>query len=155
MKYRVRVEGVWFVVEVGDLAARPVIAIVDGDPVEVWPEEPAGQLPRQEQEVSSDRPAAGPPAATGSKLASGRGTPKPSSAETSGLNLVRAPIPGVVVSIAVQPDEEVVPGQELCVLEAMKMKNAIRAARAGRIAAVRVITGQHVKHREVLMEYAR
>jgi biotin carboxyl carrier protein len=40
------------------------------------------------------------------------------------------------------------------VLEAMKMKNAIRAPRDGQIAVVRAALGQHVKHHEILMEYA-
>ncbi len=66
---------------------------------------------------------------------------------------VRAPIPGVIVSVAVQPGQAVTVGQELCVLEAMKMKNVIRAPRAGVIAAVRVAVGQTVKHKDVLVEY--
>jgi biotin carboxyl carrier protein len=155
MKYRLRVEGVWFVVEVGDLSARPVIAIVDGDPVEVWPEEPVGLPLRQEKEEHTTKPNTVTLPAGGGKTSSSPGAAPPPPAEANGLNLVRAPIPGVVISIAVQPGEQVVPGQELCVLEAMKMKNSIRAARAGQIGAVRVIPGQHVKHRDVLMEYTR
>jgi biotin carboxyl carrier protein len=45
-------------------------------------------------------------------------------------------------------------GDELCALEAMKMRNAIRATRAGRIATVHVAVGQHVKHQELLVEFA-
>jgi biotin carboxyl carrier protein len=75
----------------------------------------------------------------------------PSDADTKA---VRAPIPGVIVSIGVQPGDEVTAGQELCVLEAMKMNNAIRASRAGQVATVYVSVGQHVKHHEVLIEYA-
>ena len=154
MKYRVRVEGVWFVVEVGDLTARPLIAMVDGNPVEVWPEEPAIEPPREGKEKSLKMPAAGTTPAGGSRPANRAGSPPPSVQQANGVVQVRAPIPGMVVSIAVQPEQEVVPGQELCVLEAMKMKNAIRATRAGVIGAVRVIPGQHVKHRDVLVEYA-
>jgi biotin carboxyl carrier protein len=36
----------------------------------------------------------------------------------------------------------------------MKMKNIIRAPRAGQIAAVHVSPGQHVKHNDLLFEYA-
>jgi propionyl-CoA carboxylase alpha chain len=60
----------------------------------------------------------------------------------------------VIVSVAVQPGDTVQVGQELCVLEAMKMNNTIRAARAGTVARVNVSVGQHVKHGEVLLEYA-
>jgi glutaconyl-CoA/methylmalonyl-CoA decarboxylase subunit gamma len=54
----------------------------------------------------------------------------------------------------VSPGDEVEVGGELCILEAMKMKNAIRATRAGQIAAVHVSTGQHVKHNDPLVEYS-
>jgi biotin carboxyl carrier protein len=74
-------------------------------------------------------------------------------ADGSALEAVRAPIPGVIVSLAIEPGTTVSTGQELCVLEAMKMKNSIRAARAGQIAAIHVTPGQAVKHRDVLMEF--
>jgi biotin carboxyl carrier protein len=61
----------------------------------------------------------------------------------------------VIVSIAVQQEDEVSAGQELLVLEAMKMKNSIRANRAGKIAAIGVSVGQHVQHNQVLVEFAR
>jgi biotin carboxyl carrier protein len=66
---------------------------------------------------------------------------------------VYAPIPGVIESVAVQPGEAVHVGQALCILEAMKMKNVIRASREGTIARIDVVPGQHVKHNDVLMEY--
>jgi biotin carboxyl carrier protein len=69
------------------------------------------------------------------------------------MKLVRAPIPGVIVSIVVNVGEAVNVGQELCVLEAMKMKNSIRATRAGQIATIHVNIGQQVKHNEPLVEY--
>lgn len=67
--------------------------------------------------------------------------------------IVRAPIPGTIQSVLVKPGAEVVVGQELVILEAMKMKNTIRASRAGQVAAVHVIPGQAVKHNDVLLEY--
>jgi biotin carboxyl carrier protein len=70
------------------------------------------------------------------------------------LKVVRAPIPGVIVSIAVQPPCEVAVGQELCVLEAMKMRNSIRATRSGEIIKVNITPGQQVRHNEMLMEFA-
>ncbi len=69
-------------------------------------------------------------------------------------NVVRAPIPGVIISIAVQPGDTVEVGQELCVLEAMKMKNAIRAPRAGTIGKVLAAVGEHVQHHDLLIEFA-
>ena len=67
---------------------------------------------------------------------------------------IHSPIPGVIISIAVQPGSHVSIGQEVCVLEAMKMKNIIRAPRDGKLASVHVTNGQIVKHHDLLVEYA-
>ena len=67
--------------------------------------------------------------------------------------LVRAPMPGVITAIAVKPGQQVVRGAELCVLEAMKMKNNIRASRSGTISAVHVSLGQQVQYRDILIEF--
>jgi biotin carboxyl carrier protein len=144
MKYRVKVEEQWFDVEISDLTTRPVVAYVDGVPFEVWPESSSSS---SVQAVKQPAPAAAPP------------LPKPASHAPSGINhqslkAVRAPIPGVIISIAVQPNSQVDVGQELCVLEAMKMRNSIRATRGGEIVRVNVTPGQHVRHHEVLMEFA-
>ncbi|MBN1993345.1 MAG: acetyl-CoA carboxylase biotin carboxyl carrier protein subunit [Anaerolineae bacterium] len=67
---------------------------------------------------------------------------------------VKAPMPGHIVHISVQPGDEVNVGQELCSLEAMKMKNAIRAHRAGIVAEVAVSLGQAVAYGDVLVTFA-
>lgn len=140
MKIRVRIEDRTYEVEVGDLATRPVVAVVDGERFEVWPEA---------EERAADRSAAG-----AAPLARSAGVFPVSKQqrETHNRNIVLAPIPGVIVSVSVRPGATVTPGQELCVLEAMKMKNVIRATAAGIVVSVRVAPGQHVAHREVLME---
>ena len=56
----------------------------------------------------------------------------------SGPAEVRAIIPGVVLSVAVAPGDEVMAGQRLLVVEAMKMQNELRAPRAGTIERVSV-----------------
>jgi biotin carboxyl carrier protein len=56
----------------------------------------------------------------------------------SGPAEVHAIIPGVVVAIAVAAGDEVEAGQQLLVVEAMKMQNELRAPRAGRIERVTV-----------------
>jgi biotin carboxyl carrier protein len=151
MKYKVRIDEHCFEVEIADLNARPVIATVDGEQFEVWPES------------DPEAAAAASGNGSGSMLSQARLHSVPVKASTGASNgtngggsskTVRAPIPGVIVSIAVQSQAEVMAGQELCVLEAMKMKNSIRAARSGKIAEIIVSVGQHVKHHEVLMEYA-
>jgi biotin carboxyl carrier protein len=64
---------------------------------------------------------------------------------------VRAIIPGAVHSVAVVTGDEVEAGQQLLVVEAMKMQNEIRAPRAGRISRVAVGAGQTLELRDLLV----
>ena len=66
---------------------------------------------------------------------------------------VRAPMPGSILTLLVYPGDTVAVGQQLCVLEAMKMKNTIRASRDGVIASVEVSEGQTVAYGDVLMTF--
>jgi biotin carboxyl carrier protein len=68
-------------------------------------------------------------------------------------NLVCAPMPGDIVKISVKMGDTVSIGQELLVLEAMKMKNVIRSPQAGKVSAVEVSTGQSVKYGEPLIRF--
>ena len=64
---------------------------------------------------------------------------------------VRAIIPGVVVSVAVAPGDDVAAGQQLLVIEAMKMQNELRAPRDGRVERVAVAAGTRVELGELLV----
>ncbi len=64
---------------------------------------------------------------------------------------IRAPIPGKVVRIAVSTGDEVVAGQPLLVLEAMKMENPICAEEAGRVEEVLVSAGAAVEGGQLLL----
>ena len=69
--------------------------------------------------------------------------PTPVSSGASGKELT-APLPGVIVAVMVKPGDSVSHGQELCTLEAMKMKNAIKSHRDGTIDSVAVTVGDQV-----------
>jgi biotin carboxyl carrier protein len=151
MKIKVKVDEEIFEVEINDLQARPILAFVDGQCVEVWPEEssaPAAPvIPASAAEgpaQASAAPAA--PAAPRSPVTADENVDK--------TKVVMAPIPGVIQKVTVCEGATVDTGQELVVLEAMKMKNIIRATRPGKIGAVLVVTGDHVKHGQVLLTYA-
>jgi acetyl/propionyl-CoA carboxylase alpha subunit/acetyl-CoA carboxylase carboxyltransferase component len=58
-----------------------------------------------------------------------------------GMSAVPAPLSGTVTSVAVSPGDRVSPGDELMVLEAMKMEHEVRAERAGFVHAVTVDVG--------------
>jgi len=146
MKITVKVDNQTYEVEVGDIHDRPVMAVVDGEAFEVWPEEVLISHPSTHSHAVPLQAAAQPAPKA----------PAPAAAPTAGVDnakAVRAPIPGVIISVAVKAGDVVKHGQELCILEAMKMKNVIRASRAGTIGVVHTTAQQHVKHHDVLMEY--
>ena len=78
----------------------------------------------------------------------------PEKQEPDRTGFVVSPMPGLMVSIAVQSGDEVESGQELAVLEAMKMENVLRAERAGTIKEVKVAAGATVAADEVLITFA-
>lgn len=155
MKLKVKIDGQFYDVDVGNLSERPIKAVIDGETFEVWPE---GNLPyvtsatvqKQHKETITElvkQPSPLP-------VSEGKATsPTATAPQSDLLTTVKAPIPGVITAILVQPGAEVSIGQELCKLEAMKMNNSIRSSRAGKIAAIHVSIGQHVKHNDLLIEF--
>ncbi|MBW8858921.1 MAG: acetyl/propionyl/methylcrotonyl-CoA carboxylase subunit alpha [Caulobacter sp.] len=77
--------------------------------------------------------------------------PERQAADTS--RLVLSPMPGLVVSMDVVPGQQVREGEVVCVLEAMKMQNIIRAERDGVVKAVNAKSGDPVAADEVLVEF--
>ena len=63
-----------------------------------------------------------------------------------------APMPGMIVRVAVQVGDTVTPGQGLVVMEAMKMENELRATSAGTVKAVLAQPGTAVDKGAVLLE---
>ena len=88
------------------------------------------------------RPAPAPAAAT-SRPATGSG----------GASL-NAPMPGVILELYVKAGDTVTRGQQIAVLDAMKMHNFIGAPRAGTIAEVCVAAGQAVGHGDAIVRFA-
>jgi biotin carboxyl carrier protein len=69
----------------------------------------------------------------------------------SGPQAVAAPMPGRVVKVLVKPGDAVQSRQGLVVVEAMKMENELRAARAGVVREIRVAEGASVEANMVLV----
>jgi len=68
------------------------------------------------------------------------------------LNKILSFIPGTILEILVKKGQEVEEGQELLLLEAMKMRNKIVAPRKGKITAINVKKGQIVPKNALLIE---
>jgi biotin carboxyl carrier protein len=73
-----------------------------------------------------------------------RGGSGASGAAGAGPQTLVAPMPGRIARVLVARGDEVRPRQGLVVIEAMKMENELRAARAGRVRDVLVVQGQSV-----------
>ncbi|MGE5501528.1 MAG: acetyl-CoA carboxylase biotin carboxylase subunit [Ignavibacteriales bacterium] len=78
--------------------------------------------------------------------------PEKQAADTS--KMIISPMPGLVVSMDVTVGQEVKEGEVVCVIEAMKMQNIIRAERDGLVKAVSAKGGDSVAADEVLVEFA-
>jgi propionyl-CoA carboxylase alpha chain len=63
------------------------------------------------------------------------------------------PMPGLVVSIAVEEGQEVKTGETLAVVEAMKMENVLRAERDGKVEAIHVKAGDSLAVDAVILEF--
>ncbi|WP_421709263.1 acetyl-CoA carboxylase biotin carboxylase subunit [Algihabitans sp.] len=64
-----------------------------------------------------------------------------------------SPMPGLLVSLAVSEGQEVKAGEELAVVEAMKMENVLRAERDGRIAKLQAAPGDNLAVDQVIIEF--
>ncbi|XP_048349067.1 propionyl-CoA carboxylase alpha chain, mitochondrial isoform X2 [Sphaerodactylus townsendi] len=67
-------------------------------------------------------------------------------------SILRSPMPGVVVAVSVKPGDMVVEGQEICVIEAMKMQNSLAAAKTGKVKSVHCQAGETVGEGDELVE---
>lgn len=65
------------------------------------------------------------------------------------------PMPGQVVDIRVKPGDHVYRGQEVVILESMKMESGVASPRDGIVAAVKVEKGQTVESNDVLIEFKK
>lgn len=67
---------------------------------------------------------------------------------------IKAPMPGLVLQVLVQAGSEVKEGDDLLILEAMKMENALKAPQDGVIDKVLVKTSDKVDKNQLLVAYA-
>jgi biotin carboxyl carrier protein len=63
---------------------------------------------------------------------------------------VKAPMPGLVISVLVEEGQQVVKGDTLLILESMKMQNELRAPRDGVISRMKVGAGASVERHELI-----
>lgn len=102
------------------------------------------------QARGADQPAASTPKRPSARADETRAEAKPGDKVRDKLT---APMPGVILSIDVAVGARVKRGDPLMVLEAMKMKNELKAPRDGRVAEIYVRPEQTVKYGEFLLRF--
>jgi biotin carboxyl carrier protein len=135
---RVRVNDRWYTVEAVDVESEPAVVLVDGERVEVSLSEPL---------IRADAPPAVADAPAPQTAA-----PTPAAAPSAGGRAFTSPMPGIVLSIAVSVGDQVTTGDDICVLEAMKMQQTLKADWSGVVSAVHVIPGQQVQDGDAIVE---
>lgn len=134
----VTVNGKAYTVEVGDLSSAnglPIEVRVNGQPYTV-------HLGHVEGKDGAAPAGAAVPAAVAPEAAA----PAPSGEG----HRVTAPMPGKILSVAVQAGDQVQEKDTLCTLEAMKMEMNIAAPVTGTVRDVRVQVGANVVHGDLL-----
>ena len=144
MKYKIQIDNKCFVVEIKNLQVRPIVASVNGIDIDVWPESINLDASSDSSETKTTTNTA--------QIIQDRRSDETKITNTN--NIIAAPIPGVVLSVNVKNGDEVTEGQELCIIEAMKMRNVIRTSKSGMIEDVFVLCGQTVNHGEKLVKFA-
>ncbi|MCD6475992.1 MAG: biotin/lipoyl-binding protein [Anaerolineaceae bacterium] len=141
------VNGNQYTVEVQDVNVSPLTMVVNGKTytVELTGMQPqvAVQTPVPAQPVAQEPPASAP-----------KPTPIVFSTPANGGGQVTSPMPGVILDIQVKAGDAVKKGDQLCALEAMKMKSAIRSPKDGTVSSVEVKEGQKVNHNDILFRFS-
>ena len=152
---KVEVNGKWFVVEVEDLTTDPVRTLVDGHVVDVSlssieserSEARTSPTALSQASAPAPKPVAPPPTIAQPPTLSSTAQPQPEptgSGSPSVTKMFTAPMPGTILSILVTVGDQVVTGDTVCILEAMKMQQSLRADWSGIVKTVYVGVGDQV-----------
>ena len=135
-EYKYTINGNKYEVVIGDITDNVATLTVNGEEFKVEMEreaEPEKKKPvvRAATSGAADEPAAGTAA--------------------NKANALKAPLPGVITDILVEVGQEVQAGDNVIVLEAMKMANNLQAEKSGKVTAICVQVGQSVMEDEALV----
>uniref|UniRef100_A0A3Q3JJF3 Propionyl-CoA carboxylase alpha chain, mitochondrial n=1 Tax=Monopterus albus TaxID=43700 RepID=A0A3Q3JJF3_MONAL len=87
-----------------------------------------------------------------SKLAAELNSYMPEKVPEDTSSILRSPMPGTVVAVSIKPGDTVAEGQEICVIEAMKMQNSLTAVKQAKIKSVHCKPGETVGEGDLLVE---
>jgi biotin carboxyl carrier protein len=134
-QYKYTINGNKYEVVVGDITDNIATLTVNGEEFKVEMEkqaEPEKKKPVVRPAVADDAPAADKGA-------------------VNKANAVKAPLPGVITDILVEVGQDVQAGDNVIVLEAMKMANNLQAEKSGKVTAICVKIGESVMEDDALV----
>ena len=132
--YKFKINGNEYNVAINSVEGKNASVTVNGTPYQVELDEAPAAAPVQAP-VSAPAPVAAAPAAAPA-------APAPAAAGAG--KAVTSPLPGVIIAVKVNVGDTVKAGQEVAVLEAMKMENSIEATHDGTVTAINVAKGDSV-----------
>ena len=132
--YKFKINGNEYNVAINSVEGKTASVTVNGTAYQVEREEAPAAAPVQAP-VSAPVAAAAPAAAP---------APAPAPAAAGAGKAVTSPLPGVIIAVKVNVGDTVKAGQEVAVLEAMKMENSIEATHDGSVTAINVAKGDSV-----------
>ena len=134
--YKFKINGNQYDVAINSVEGRNASVTVNGTEYQVELEEAPAAAP-----VAPVAPVAAPVQAA--PAAAAPAAPKPAAPSGAG-KAVTSPLPGVIIAVKVNAGDVVKAGQEVAVLEAMKMENSIEATQDGTVTAVHAAKGDSV-----------
>ena len=132
--YKFKINGNEYNVAINSVEGKNASVTVNGTAYQVELEEAPAAAPVQ-------APVAAPVAAAAPAAAP---APAPAPAAAGAGKAVTSPLPGVIIAVKVNIGDTVKAGQEVAVLEAMKMENSIEATHDGTVTAINVAKGDSV-----------
>lgn len=147
-KYKLAISGREFEAEILEITTETARVVVDGQEYTVELKE-LGRKPL----TMTTAPAAVSQSPAASKPARAAAPASPRSDGDS--QSVKAPLPGLIVDIMVNENDSVKAGQNLLLMEAMKMENQIPAPYDGTVKRIHVKKGDSVSEGDVLVEISR
>lgn len=134
-QYRFKINGNQYNVDINSVEGNIASVSVNGTSYQVELEDaPAVPVQAVPVQTSVITPAVAPAQAAPAPKPAASGAGKP----------VTSPLPGVIIAVKVNVGDSVKAGQEVAVLEAMKMENSIEAVQDGTVTAIHVAKGDSI-----------
>ena len=138
-KFKIKVSDVWYSVEIIDLDSNEALVSVDGEEISVEIVKDVVDKVEQDSIVDSNQD---------SKNELQPKAPK----KISAPKVFKSPMPGVIISVAHKEGDNVITGDDVCVLEAMKMQQTLKADWSGIVKKVHVKAGDQVLDGDPILE---